>query len=389
MDLLIVSFPWIAVAVYLVLIVRVPRALPSVGTGREPPPFVSVIVPARNEEANIGPCLRSIVSQDYPAFEVIVVDDGSKDDTRARVLEEMERTGVSVRLLDGKDPPEGWFGKPWACWQGATVADGEVFLFTDADTVHGEGLLRRSVAGLDSEKAHLLTVIGRQIMVSFWEQVIQPQFFMLLAGRYPRTDVPRKPHQWRNAIANGQFLLVSREVYDAVGGHKAVAGEVAEDLRLAQHLVRGGWRVVVRRDEGLETRMYRSLAGLVEGWSKNVATAALQTTHPLLRAIILPLSLVVGLTLWIVPPLVLLTSLVAGTGGLLLAWSALATGASLIIWIWASVLMKGNPLMGFLYPLGVIVGTRIFLRSWRRGSRIEWKDRQYEMPEVVRWGELP
>jgi chlorobactene glucosyltransferase len=388
LDLFIVSLPWIAVAAYLVLFVRVPRQLPDQDEEKRRFPKVSIIVPARNEEANIGPCLRSLLAQDYPSYEVIVVDDESTDGTRDKAKEEMHGATVPVRIVDGREPPTGWFGKPWACWQGAKEASGEVLLFTDADTVHGGGLLRRAVAGLRSEEAHFLTVIGRQVMVSFWEQVLQPQFFMLLAGRYPRAGVPRKPHQWRNAIANGQFLMMSREVYDAVGGHEAVAGEVAEDLRLAQHLVRGGWRVVVRGDEGLKTRMYRSLPGLVEGWSKNVATAALQTTHPRLQAIILPLSLVVGLALWLAPPLALLVFSVVGIGGTPLAWSALTTGISLVLWIWASVLMKGNPLVGFLYPLGAAVGTYILLRSWRRGARIEWKDREYEMPESVRWGEF-
>ena len=132
--------------------------------------------------------------------------------------------------------------------------------------------------------------------------------------------------------------------------------------------------------------MYRSLSGLVEGWSKNVATAALQTTNRLLRPIILPLSLVVGLGLWLAPLLVLMISLGAGIGGTVLSWSVLATGISVGIWVWAYRLMGGNPFMGFLYPVGVCLGTYIFVRSWRRGAHIEWKDRRYEMPEDVRWG---
>jgi chlorobactene glucosyltransferase len=389
LDLFIACCPWIAVAAYLVLVVRTPRELSTEDIASGPAPFVSVVVPARNEEDNIGPCIRSLLAQDYPNYEVIVVDDRSTDGTRDRILGEANGTGPALRLVDGESPTKGWFGKPWACWQGVREARGEIFLFTDADTVHGEGLLRRAVSGLQAEKADLLTVIGRQIMVSFWEQILQPQFFMLLAYRYPRTDSPRKPHQWRHAIANGQFLLIPKRVYDEVGGHRAVAGEVAEDLRLAQHLVRGGWRVVVRGDQGLETRMYRSLAGLVEGWSKNVATAALQTTNRLLRPIILPLSLMVGLGLWLAPLLVLMISLGAGISGTVLSWSILATGISVGIWAWAYRLMGGNPFMGFLYPVGVCIGTYIFVRSWRRGAHIEWKDRRYEMPESVRWGGSP
>ena len=389
MDLFLLGLPWIAIGVYLVVVFRDPPGLPLAGGKRKSPPFVSVVVPARNEEANIHACLSSLCDQDYPAYEVIVVDDRSTDGT-GEIAEALAAQNSSrVKVLRGESLPEGWFGKPWACWQGRQVAKGDLFLFTDADTIHERDLLGRAVQGLGEEQADLFTVLGGQILGSFWEQLIQPQFFMLLAGRFPRTGSSRKPHQWKHAIANGQYLLFSREVYDEVGGHRAVAGEVAEDLRLAQLLVRGGWRLVVRSGPGLETRMYRSLKGLVEGWSKNVATAALQSTAPWLLPFILPLSFVVGVTLWILPPLVLLFALLFGKGGLLLLWAASVTGGSVLIWARVSGMMKGNPLYGFLYPLGAVVGAYIFVRSWRRGTMVEWRGRRYEVPDEIRKGSLP
>jgi hypothetical protein len=242
------------------------------------------------------------------------------------------------------------------------------------------------VRALQDEDADAFTLIGRQLMESFWERLLQPQFFMLLAFRFPRTGTPKKPHQWRHAIANGQYLLFRREVYDALGGHEAVAGEVVEGMRLAQLLVQGGWKLVIRGGEGLETRMYRSLAHLVEGWSKNVTTGALQTTPKLLLPVILPFSLVVGATLWLVPVTVLAWSLVTGTGGTPLLWSGLVTGFSVLFWAFASLIMRGNPAYGFLYPVGSILSAYIFLRSWARGSRIEWKGRKYQMTSAARRG---
>jgi chlorobactene glucosyltransferase len=394
-DLLLLSAPWIAILAYLIFYFRNPRGLPAAPNSRsEGAPFVSVIVPARNEEENIGPCVESLVASEYSAFEVLVVDDQSQDRTREIVREVAERSGrlgpdrseVSragggpvAKLVLGEPLPEGWFGKPWACWQGAVQAKGDLLLFTDADTVHSPGLLARVVEGLREDQADALTVIGRQIMGSFWEQLIQPQFFMLLAGRYPRTDKPKKARNWRHAIANGQYLLFQREVYESIGGHKAVAGEVVEDLRLAQILVRGGWTLSVRQDEGLRTRMYRSLSGLVEGWSKNVATAALQTTPGWMLPIILPLSFLIGVLLWILPPAVLGFSLLTGARGIALSWSAVTTGLGLFLWTQASVRMKGNPLMGFLFPLGAVFGLYIFTKSWLGGARVYWKGREYQM----------
>jgi hypothetical protein len=219
-------------------------------------------------------------------------------------------------------------------------------------------------------------------MDSFWEQLLQPQFFMLLAARFPRAGTPKKPRHWRHAIANGQYLLFKREVYEASGGHKAVSGEVVEDLRLAQLLVRGGWKLMVRGAEGLQTRMYRSLGALVEGWSKNVATAAHQTTTPWIVPVIMPLSLVVGVTLWLVPPLILMWGLMTGHGGASLPWALLTTGLSVMIWTGASALMQGNPLFGFLYPVGALAAQYIFLLSWWRGANIRWKGREYGVAQV-------
>lgn len=348
--------------------------------------MVSVIVPARNEEENIRSLLDSLAAQEYPDFEVLVVDDGSEDGTAALVGGAKAGNARHIRLISGEPLPEGWFGKPWACHQGALQAGGKLLLFSDADTVHGPRLLARAVAGLESENADALTVIGRQVMGSFWERLLQPQFFMLLAFRFPRTGIPRKPHQWRDAIANGQYLLFRREAYEAVGGHEAVKGEVVEDMRLAQRLVRGGRRLVVREGRELRTRMYRSLPGLVEGWSKNITTGALQTTGGWLLPLILPLSLVVGTLLWLLPPVVLGWAVVAGVGGLPLQFGALTTGFGVLFWGLATGIMRGNPLYGLLYPLGSILATRIFLLSWSRGNRIQWKGRSYTMSAEARRG---
>jgi len=369
----------------MVIFVRNPRGLPAPIPWEDgEAPLVSIVVPARNEEANIEACVSSLAASDYPAFEILVVDDESHDRT-AEIVESLSTESPSrVRLIRGHPLPEGWFGKPWACWQGADVARGDLLLFTDADTLHAPDLLGQTVGGLREDGADVYTVIGRQVMDSFWEQLLQPQFFMLLAGRFPRAGTLKKPHQWRHAIANGQYLLFRREVYEALGGHEAVAGEVVEDLRLAQLLVRGGWKLVVRRGEGLQTRMYRSLGGLVEGWSKNVATAGRQTTTAWLLPIILPLSLAVGVTLWLLPPVTLTWALATGNQGTPLLWGALTTGLGVLIWSRASALMKGNPLYGLLYPLGSVLAGYIFLRSWGRGTRIQWKGRSYEMSQQVR-----
>jgi chlorobactene glucosyltransferase len=387
MDLLLLCLPWTLTGLYLVLFVRIPPGLPRSGpdlTGQAPP--VSVIVPARNEEENIRSLLTSLSAMDYPSFEILVVDDESEDRTGELVASVPAGNATALRLLRGAPLPEGWFGKPWACFQGAKAAGGELLLFTDADTTHGADLLRRAVAGLLGEGADVLTLMGRQVMGSFWERILQPQFFFLLAFRFPRTGTPRKPHQWRHAIANGQYLLFRRGTYEAIGGHAAVKGEVVEDMRMAQLLVRDGRRLLVRDGRGLQTRMYRSLGGLVEGWSKNIATGALQATPGWLVPFILPFSALGGTLLWLLPPIVLGWALVSGTGGTPLHFGLLTTGFGVLFWGLGSALMGGSPLYGLLYPLASILAGYIFLLSWVRGGRIHWRGRRYLMSREARRG---
>jgi chlorobactene glucosyltransferase len=384
-TLLVLTIPWVLVLLYLVFFFRNHSPIPDSSHLSEGDlPFVSVIIPARDEEANIETCVRSLCASDYPAFEVIVVDDESQDRTPEIVRNLPPGRSARLQLLQGDPPPHSWFGKPWACHQGARVATGEVLLFTDADTSHGPGLLRHAVGGLIVEGADLYSVVGRQIMGSFWERVVQPQFFMLLAARYPRAGTTKRPHQWRHAIANGQYLLFTREAYEGFGGHEAVATEVVEDLRIAQLMVQGGWKMMLREAQDLRTRMYRSLGGLVEGWSKNVSTAALQTTAAWLLPVILPLSFLSGAFLWLLPPAALVWTSLFGSFGSWFLWSGAATGLSVLIWSSVSALMRSSPLFGLLYPLGSTIGLFIFLKSWLRGTRIRWKGRDYRMRQHER-----
>jgi len=378
---LLLATPWLAVLAFLVLRVRLPSELPA-GPPRRTPP-VSVIVPARDEAVNIRACVGSLVASSYPDFEVIVVDDRSADGTAELARSVGSGNAGRVEVVAGADPPDGWLGKPWACWQGARVARGDLLLFTDADTVHGASLLGRAVAALEEERAGLVTVAGRQIMETFWEKLVQTQVFLTMLFRFYDAEGAARRGRWRDAIANGQFMLFRREAYEALGGHEAVRGEVVEDLALAQRTVRAGRRMAVHMAEAdLATRMYRSLAELVAGWSKNIYNGGLQSMPPWLRPIVAPGSALTGLTLWIVPPLALLAAALGVGGAGLMLWSALTAGMSVVLFSLFGARMGAPPWYGLLYPLGAAVGMYIFLRAWRRGRRVEWKGRAYVLEDL-------
>ena len=294
--------PWIALVVYLLIKVRLPRPLPVTDATDRATPLVSVIVPARNEERSIRSCVESISASDYPDFEVIVVDDRSDDATLELARAIPRNHARRVVVVEGHPLPKGWMGKPWACAQGAKVAEGDLLLFTDADTVHAPALLGQAVAGMVEDEGDALTLLGRQIMETFWERLVQTHMMAAIIFRFPNPSKPRPPERWRNAIANGQFMLFDRGVYEEIGGHEAVKGEVVEDQRLAQILCRSGKRLTVRAAEGVfATRMYRSLGESIEGWSKNLSLAARQSVPPWAVPIVMPAGIVVSVLIWIVP----------------------------------------------------------------------------------------
>jgi glycosyltransferase involved in cell wall biosynthesis len=226
---------------------------------------VSVIVPARNEEASLRDCLQSLIAQAGIEFEIIVVDDGSTDRTRA-----IAESFSGLRVIEPGSLPTGWSGKNNALVAGAAHARGEWLLFTDADTVHRPGSLARAIAEAEANHAEMLSYSPEQEVRGFWERAIMPVIFAELAQKYPPAKVSDPGS--RVAAANGQYLLITRSAYVVVGGHAAVAGDLLEDVALARLIKQSGRKMVFRYGgDAVRTRMYRSFTQLREGWTKNLS----------------------------------------------------------------------------------------------------------------------
>ena len=371
--------PWLAALAILPLAFRrKPRLSREPVAGGDETPFVSIIVPARDEAQELGACVATLLRSSYPKFEVIIVDDRSRDGTREIALAMADRSDGKVQLVHGEPLPDGWFGKPWACWQGFRQSRGELLLFTDADTRHEPTLLAHAVGALRARGASLVSCLPRQLMQSFWERVILPHVFLVISWRYANTMRVNREKNPRDVVANGQFMLFRRDAYVEIGGHEAVRADVVEDLMLAQRITASGRRLVLAHaDDLMATRMYRSLGDIVEGWSKNVAIGARRTVSAWLRPFVPWLLSALIVSLWVAPPVALV---VFGLGGPAAAfrWSLLVVALSVLHW--AIVLGRMRVPLGYVasYPLGALAAAAIIARSAWRGDRVvEWKGRAY------------
>jgi glycosyltransferase involved in cell wall biosynthesis len=340
---------------------------------------LSVIIPARNEERSLPACLASILRQSEPGFvlgrqwEVIVVNDDSTDRTR-KIAAQAASTQAGVMVLDapaldGSDQ-SGFTGKSNACWAGAQVARGRHLLFTDADTIHETNSISRSLREAEKHKAMLLSYSPRQIVTGFWQHAVMPLVFSELASVYPPKQV-NDPVR-RLAAANGQFILVERDAYFSVGGHRAVGNNVLEDVALAENIKRGP-RVIRFRyaPEALSSQMYRTTSEMIEGWTKNLA-------------LLLPRP--VALALWRILDVLLYFGLPVVALGIpwLLPWQR---GVILLLWVrtlwrfYSRVTRSNFPPFNIAISIfGVPLFVFMLLRSvlhHRFKKKVIWKGRSY------------
>ena len=338
---------------------------------------VAVIIPARDEAANIGPCLDALRAQSYPRRQmvVLVVDDGSTDGTGA-IVEQAAREAAGVTLHRAGDLPAGWLGKPHACWRGAELAGwAEWLCFMDADVRAEPDLLRDAVRAAAAGDVAMLSLHPRQELGSFWERVIVPAGMLMVACAKDlrRVNDPRAPE----AEANGQFILMRRDAYFAVGGHAAVRGEVCEATALAQRAKRAGYRLQVGAADHLaRTRMYRGLADLWRGFSKNAVEIMGDERRTLAVA---AMGLLFG---WATPLLPLMLGLaarreasVAATAGFGLA----VAGSLAVLGVVIGTLryFRAPGALSLLFPLGTTMTAALACNSvrLRRRGAVEWKGR--------------
>ena len=340
---------------------------------------LTVVVPARNEEDCLGACLHSLVSQSEEIFklgqdwELIVVDDHSTDRTP-----QIARGFAGVTVMEAGELEPGWTGKANAIWAAARQARGRWLLFTDADTIHEPGNLRRAMHEAERHKVGVLSYSPRQIVSGLAQRSLMPLVFCELALAYPPAKVS-DPNA-RIAAANGQFLLIEREAYRRLGGHASVSDKVLEDVELAFLAKRRKVGLRFRyAEDAVSTRMYRSTVAMIEGWTKNLALL-FDNTLALAVWRVLDIGLLVGL------PILTIVLWNARFASHSLQW--LGAGWVLaLLWVrnlfrfYGRVAKSNFPFLDCASsPLGLPLFAVLLCRSWfqhRILKRVSWKGRNY------------
>lgn len=334
--------------------------------------FVSVLVPARNEERAIGACLESLVKQEYSNVEIIVLDDGSEDRTASIVCAYAQRF-ATVRLATGAPLPAGWYGKAFACNQLSSLARGDLLLFTDADTVHALTMIR-SVVGAVEAGADVVTAFPEQEIGGWSEALIVPFIFFTIWAMLPVGRVWSDPSP-RVVAANGQLLAFTRAAYDRIGGHRAVRASVLDDMELARRAKRLGLRLRLADGVGtVRTRMYRNAGEVWRGFSKNAY--ALTGASP---GIAVGFALLLTL-LYLCPSVVLVAGLVAGRDG----WTLRILPVILVVLMFVQNClvfwrMRRPFWQPVVHPLCVVAFLAILVNSvrWHARGATVWKGRAY------------
>jgi chlorobactene glucosyltransferase len=380
---LLFSSLWLAVTTWLIarafrqrgLLARLERTSPP---DPERAPRVSVVVPARDEEANISGCVGSLLAQDYPRdrLHVVVVDDHSADATAA-IVRDLACGHARITLLPSPPLPPRWTGKAHACAVGARAApDCEWLCFIDADVTAAPGALSSAVQAAAERSLDLLSLMPRQELKSFAERLILPCGFVLLSFLH---DLRRsQARSGREVSATGQFMLVRRAAYEAVGGHAAVCSKICEDLEFARRLKQSGHAVLLMGgDTMLATRMYTGWGTLWPGLAKNLIDTF---GGPAATVAVAVAAVFLAWAAYLLP-LFDLSALRDGVGGTspALALALAASAAAIGLHVAAAFHFRIPFWYGFIFPLGYTVGAVLALDSVRRrlSGRVVWKGRIY------------
>ncbi len=340
-------------------------------------PLISVLIPARNEENNIKRCLTSLMKQDYENIEILVLNDNSTDNT-AGIVSELARKDKRIKLYHGKPLKKGWLGKSFACYQLSKFAKGKYLVFTDADTLHFPNSIGSSVACLLRYKVDALSVFANQIMVTIHERMMVPSGNYMIFGFLPLFLI-RKAKSALFCAAIGQFMLFKKDVYEKIGGHKAVKGRILEDVIISKQVKRCGYKFMIFDGRhSLHCRLYHNFKEVVRGYSKVLFAAFGFNVYMMMTAIFFVS------VLFLLPFIMLPISILFDWAQMHVSLMIIQVIMILITRLIITFRYRSRIIDAFLHPLAFIYLIAIAITSVfqvKYGAGVYWKGRTYDVSE--------
>jgi chlorobactene glucosyltransferase len=381
------TFALVILAVLMLSFFATFRKVPKCTIADEQLPSISVIVPVRNEETKVARCLESLARQDYPDFEIIVIDDKSTD-ASGRIIADIKARFANIKVIPGRDSRPGWLGKCNALHHGSPHAKGDWLTFSDADTYHHPNSLRDGVAAAISYKVDMISFMPVQELYSFAERAIMPTLLGSFLMGDPTNSIndPKSPRSY----AYGQYMMVKRTTYDAIGGHESVKDQILDDISIGRVTKEKGFSVTACDGRPLYmVRMYTNFSELWSGWTKN-AFALINCNIASL------VGLVILLNVCMLGPFATLIAAVLTPQSISafvpqpVAWLLLAVQFTcMLVWyVRSTAFYKGlNPLHFFLLPLGAVLVSALYINSaycFLTGRQVKWKGRDYSVDTTQR-----
>jgi chlorobactene glucosyltransferase len=341
--------------------------------GPEGAPRVAIIVPARDEARNIEPCVTRALAQDHAGTRVVVLDDGSTDQTPEILARYADR--ITVVQGGGGPLPEGWLGKPWACQRaGARALEADPrpdwLLFVDADVRLQPRALSAALGYATRHELAMLSGLGHLEIVSFWEQVLQPMIAGLIIAGNPLDRVNDPERRPDRPLANGQFILIRADAWEAVGGHGAVARDVVDDVGMASAVTKAGYpyHLVFMRSL-FSCRMYDTFGEVWRGWTKNLWAGVG-------RSWVRVAGVVTFMVAYILLPHLLLLGALAGLLPAPWGWWAAGTVVAMqVSRIYLDIAFERPLRYGLLMPIGAALTAALFINSGLKAKTATWKGR--------------
>jgi len=346
-------------------------------------PKVTVILPARNEEDYLAKCLDSLINQDYPNYEIIVIDDSSEDST-GNIISKYAKNNSTIIPVLAKTKPYGWMGKNWACMEGYKIAKGELLLFTDADTIHAKNVISLAVSNLLSSNLDALTVIPKLVSIDFWTKVTLPMLSTFLHTRFSaiRVNDPSK----KTGYFFGSFFIIKRKTYESVGTHEGVKQEIIEDGALGKKVKDAGHKMkMVRGDHLIEAIWARDRSTLWNALKRLMIPLYLQSS-----SIAVGIFFAVLFLLFIPFPILIYSSIFTFdtiSNSMLLVSSLIA---SILIYAGAIIEVKKGLQLKLIFALFGPVGSLVVVLGFlggllqaKKDASVSWRGRTYSMKDHI------